>query len=252
MDLLTEKIIIFEENRTRAELYRLWLDDHDVEIALTKSAADEKLDGTVGIAVVERSFADGEAETLLGIIRARSPTCRVILTTDRSTSLPEVDHRLIKPVFREELTDIVHTFLYQANYHLSLRLYYKTTVALTEREMSHVEADGIDYEELRDRASELQRLIRQLRQEMNQDDLIDVRRAVVFENKKQISEPAKSRSSKYRPDSCARCGHSWEQSSTTGNEPAKRLAAYVWRCTNCGHTQMQTNANYQNVSWQDR
>jgi len=254
MDLFTETVVIFEENRTRAELYKLWLDEHDVEIALTRAAADEKLDGKIGVAVLERSFADGNAETLLDIIRSRSPICRVVSTRERSSSEPEldVDHRLTKPVFSDELTEVVQRLLYQANYHLFLRLYYKTTVNLSECEMSDTETDAVECEPLRARVTRLQRLIRELRTKMASEDIVAVRRSIVFNNEQSVNEAEESQSNKYRPDACAHCGQSWDESATTNAEPVRRLAAYVWRCTSCGHTQMQTDSNYQNVSWRGR
>lgn len=254
MDLFTENIIIFEENKTRADLYRLWLDEYDAEIALTRADADEKLDGEVAVAVLERSFADGNAKTLLDIIQTRSPICRVVSTRDRSSSEPELDveHRLTKPVFSDDLTEVVRRLLYQANYHLLLRLYYKTTINLSECEMGDSETDVVECESLRDRVARLQELIRELRGAMASEDIVAVRRSIVFNNEQPVEEAEASQSKKYRPDSCGHCGQSWDESTTANAEPARQLAAYVWRCTSCGHTEMRTDANHQNVSWRGR
>jgi hypothetical protein len=241
MKPLTTTVIVFEENRTRAELYDLWLEEFDVRIAVTKRQADEKLDGNVAVAVLDLDFAD--AKTLVEIIRKRAPVCRVITTRDRSADAPDLDvaKQVVKPVFRDELDELVTRLLRRANYHLALRLYYRATVTLSHAELDTPETDIGDEEtrRLQRRVSRLQTLVRALKSEMNQEDLIAVKQSLDFENPRH-HEQAPSR---YRPDKCSTCGADWD--GTGEQPPVKRLGAYVWRCTECGHTQMRTGPSRQ-------
>lgn len=54
--------------------------------------------------------------------------------------------------------------------------------------------------------------------------------------------------SKYHPDRCHSCGRDWTV--TASDERArgfKRLGAFVWRCVDCGHIQMQADPSHQRV-----
>lgn len=251
MHFPANNIVVFEENRTRGELYALWLDEYEVTVAATRQEADAALDGSVVVAVLEQAFADGEASTLLKIIRSRAPLCRVVATRERSAAFPSlnVDHQLVEPVFEEDLRDLVETLLCRANYHLALGRYYRTNVDLSSFEIHDggPATEEEDYETLKARAAKLQDLIARLTRQMTTEDVLAVKRDIAFERTIVEDDEAEKLDSKYRPDHCSKCGQSWDVSA--GGEPSvTQLGAYVWRCRECGHVQMAADPSHQHVN----
>lgn len=251
MDLPAKNTVVFEENRTRGDLYRLWLDDYDVEVATTKQQADEVLSGSTVVAVLNQGFADGDARKLLKIIRSRAPLCRVIETRDQSATFPElaVDHHLDKPVFEEDLIGLVETLLARANYHFALSLYYQTNVDLSSFEISD-ESETIadqEYDVLQERATQLQQLIAGLTNEMTKEDIVAVKREILLDRDIEEKETKEKIDSKYRPSGCTNCDQSWK-TAPGEQEKVTQLGAYVWRCINCGHIQMAADPSHQHVN----
>lgn len=249
MELPADNVVVFEENRTRGSLYSLWLDEYDVDVAATKREADEVLDGDVVVAVLNQEFADGAAEKLLKIVRSRAPVCRVVATRERSSPFPSlgVDHQLVKPVFEEELIELVEQLLCRANYHLALSKYYQTNLDLSSFEIHDGEpaTDEDEYDQLKQRSSKLQRLIAELAKRMNKEDIHAVKREILLERKIETTESTEKLDSKYRPRSCTNCNLQWDD---PGGPSATQLGAYVWRCGGCGHVQMSTDPSHQHVN----
>lgn len=243
-------VAVFEENQMRADLYALWLDEYDVEVAVTKGEADEILDGSVVVAVLNQRFADGEASKLLEIIRARAPLCRVIATRERDDAFPDVnvDHQLVKPVFEEELVEMTERLLRRANYHLALGRYYQTNVDRSAFEIHDggPATDEDQYDYLQRRANHLQKLIVRLSQEMSKEDVLAVKRDVLFESDIEEAESSEKIDDKYRPNKCSHCGQRWD-GAPDGEPKVTQLGAYVWRCVDCRHVQMHADPSHQDI-----
>lgn len=251
MDLPLSTVALFEENRTRADLYALWLDRHETETVVTKRGAEDAVDRDLGAAVINQSFGDEDAPALYDLVRSRAPLCRVLATRERSELFPELetDHQLVAPVFEADLVEAVRTLLCRANYHFALGRYYQTTIELSAVEISDGE-DGTDdeeYERLRGQLRRFQGLITALRHEMTSDDVEAVRAEISFEDPVHGQEARERTDNKYQPDECANCGESW-----TGTEDDRRrvvqLGAYVWRCLECGHVQMRPDPSHRAVA----
>jgi len=250
MELPVATVAVFEESRTRADLYALWLDDCEVRTASTTGEVDGMLDGRVTAAVVSEGFGDGAAESVLDRIRERAPMCRVVATRDRSSPFPALnaDQQLVKPVFEDALTDVIETLLCRANYHLALSYYYQTTIDLSTFEITDGDADtrSDGYEDLKQRASRLQGFIAKLTRAMDAEDIEAVKRDVTFAGEFSPEEHAEKVDSKYRPGKCSKCGQSWDRASG-GDEHVRKLGAYVWRCVDCGHVQMRADPSHRDV-----
>lgn len=241
MEFPAATVAVFENNRTRAELYALWLEDYDVRVASSKRQAQDEIDDEIGVAVVSEEFADGAAETLVEIVQTESPLCRVLAVEPRTEASSPLDaaRRLAKPVFEETLYETVKTLLQRLNYQLALQLYYKTTMDLAAH-AGAAPADAPPTEEaerLHERASVLQSRLEQYREHLSDDDVAAVMRTLTLnvesaDSKEQIE-------SKYWPDSCSNCGEEWETDEETGT--LTRIAAYVWRCTRCGNVMMEND-----------
>jgi len=251
MDPLISTLVICEENKTRAELYGLWLDEYDCRTALTKREARTEFDGTTAVAIVNQSFAGGETSELLDAIRTRSPLCRVVALRNRSDAFPNltVDHQLVKPIYPNELSEMVRTLMLRANYHLALRLYYQTTVKLSTFEMKGEQTDDEteQHERLEQRATELKTAVNALKQQMTSEDILAVRRDISFKKDVSDSDSKEKIDSKYRPTKCSQCGDQWNRSSADNEAKVTQLGAHVWRCSNCGHVQMGTDPSYQHT-----
>lgn len=251
MDMLISTVVVCEENKTRAELYELWLEGFDVRVAVTKQAADEAVTGTTAVVVLDQAFGDGAAETLLERVRSRAPVCRVVGMRERSAAFPDlnVDHQLVKPIFREELTEIIEKLAIRANYQLALKLYYQTTVHLSTFEMKTAESEGEKdrYERLEARAERLKSIVLGLQAHLTKEDIVDIRHSVSFEKGRPEPESREKIGSKYRPDRCSRCGADWERTARADETEVRKLGAYVWQCGGCGHVQMGTDPSHQNV-----
>ncbi|WP_277541660.1 response regulator receiver protein [Haloarcula laminariae] len=248
MDHLITHVVICEENRTRAELYALWLDPADVEIAVTAREATEAVHEATAVVVLDQGFAGERTRRLLSVLRSKSPLCRVLETRERSAPFPALglDHRLGKPVFEAELTELVDTLLLRANYHLVLRLYYQTTAPLLSLQHLAEPSEGERERRatLERRADRLKEIIRAYQTEMSEGDIAAVKDAVNYTPVREARDSDTELSSKYRPEKCSRCREPWEGD---GGTKVTKLGAYVWRCGNCGHVQMRADPSHQDV-----
>lgn len=250
MNLLTRSVLVLEENRTRAELYELWLDDCEVRLAHTRRQATEDVADRALLVVADQDFADGSAADVVETLRSRTVVCRVLATRPRSDAFPrlDADHQLVKPVAEAELTTQVRRLLLQNNYHLALRLYYKTSADMTYFEINDTESAVEDerYQRLADRIERLKPLIGALKSELDEDDVLDVRTSLSFGDEFEPADDGEKIDSKYKPDACSNCGSNWDASAS--EEPkVSQLGAHVWRCTACGHVQMGTDPSHQDI-----
>lgn len=243
-------VVVCETNRTRADLYGLWLDEYDARRALTSGGFDEAFDAGVAVLVLDDSFGDEGTEPVLERVESEAPHCRVLGIRRRPSDGPEskYDRELERPVFEANLVERVETLSYRANYHLLLDMYYRTTALLSTYEWRADDApdDEERYERLIDRADRLQEYLNGLRPRMSDADVHAVAESfgtpdVAEDDGEQSSE------SKYRPDACAQCGQDWNES-IDGGDAAAKLGAYVWRCVNCGHVDMRADPNHRHVS----
>lgn len=254
MTLPASAVIVCESNRTRADLYALWLDDHEVRRALTRSQAVDAFDDAIAVVVFDHSFGDDEAESFLERVTSQAPHARVLGIRERSNPAPrsEYDRELERPVFEADLADSVETLFRRGNYHLLLRQYYRTTVAISTREWQDGDdgdgegGDGDDerYDRLRDRAERLQAHLNQLQSRLSSEDIRAVTSEIAAVD---AADTDGSTERKYRPDECAQCGQDWSEP-VDGGDPVSQLGAYVWRCANCGQVDMRADPNYRRAN----
>lgn len=264
MELLNDTVTIFKENQTRAELYKLWLDEFDVRIALTKAEAADVLDGTTAVAVLGREFGDGDAPKLLEVLRTRTPHCRVAVTRGRSGGFPGIDpeYHLVTPVFEDELRETVARLIGQVNYRLALVEYYRTAGELASVEFvsDHSEARDSIGELQNDRAAELKQRVGRLkhllsdyRERLDSDDIGAVMQSISFDSADGEPSPEPKSSSKYCPEKCSNCGRNWDVSQSSREAKGfSQLGAFVLRCVGCGHVHMQSDPSHQRIGSYER
>lgn len=247
MNLPASTVVVCESNRTRADLYGLWLDDHEVRLALTSAQLVEAFDAEVAVLVMDHSFGDDGAESVIERTGSRTSHCRTLGIRDRSTvtSGSAYDRGLERPVFEADLVERVETLFRRANYHLLLERYYRTTVVISAYEWQ-ADDDSTEDERhgrLRDRADRLQDLLNRLRPRLSDEDAYAVASEITIA---EVPDADESTESKYRPDRCSRCGQDWSEP-IDGGESAAKLGAYVWRCVNCGHVDMRADPSYRHI-----
>ena len=250
MELPAPAIVVCEANRTRADLYGLWLDDREVRLALTRTQFAEAFDAGIAVLVLDDSFGDEGTEPILERVASEAPHCRVLGIRERSNAEPNAayDREIERPVFEAELTDSVETLLRRANYHLLLDRYYRTTVLISAYEWRGDErpTDGERYERLLERAERLKGYLNGLRPRMSNEDVRAAAGKLTLGDAADV-DAERSIESKYRPDECSRCGQDWNEP-IDGGDSAVKLGAYVWRCVNCGHVDMHADPSHRRVS----
>lgn len=287
MRLLRDGVAILEANRTRAELYQLWLEEYDVDVAVTRAEAGERIDRETAVVVLNRQFADGAAPELLEVVRVRNPHCRVAVTRDADEGFPGIDpaYHLVKPVFEADLCDVVGRLVRQVNYRLALLEYYRTTGELAALEFVSDRSDPGDGGDSGDsgdsgddshpagtndpdsgtesadgrarllerRVVRLRKLLAAYRERFDEGDVAAVMESISFGSVPDADDAGSGGSSKYQPDNCSNCGRVWDvtASGRTARGFAK-LGAFVWRCVDCGQVQMQADPSHQRVSPYER
>ncbi len=249
MELPVPTIVVCETNKTRADLYGLWLDEYEHRRALTSSQFEAAFDSGVAVTVLGDSFGDGAAETVLDRVHSEAPHCRVLGIRERWDVGIEspYDHKIERPVFEADLTGSVETLLYRANYHLLLDKYYRTTTLISTYEWQTGEDfDDEGYERLQERVERLQEQLNGLRPQMDDDDVHAVAEAISLSDAADVDSETTAES-KYRPDECAQCDQDWTEP-LNGDDPASKIGAYVWRCENCGHVDMRGDPTHQRVN----
>lgn len=249
MELPASTVVVCEENKTRADLYGLWLDRYEIRQALTKKQAADALDASAAVLVIEHTFGDDAVDAILDRCESQAPQCRVLGIRERADAFPEsgYDHELARPVFEDDLTDCVTRLLCRANYQILLELYYRTTVTMSSYEWQTEDGEIEDerYRRLKERAGRLQHALSELRTRMSDEDVRAVVRDITVDEIAGI-ESTERFENKYRPDNCSRCGQDWSKP-VDGDASATQLGAYVWRCVSCGHVQMHTDPSHQHV-----
>lgn len=250
MNPLISTILICEENKTRAELYEMWLDSYDVQIAVTEQQANEKITAETAVAIINDEFCNGAASTIIETIRSKAVVCRVIAMRERNTDCQHltVDHELVKPIFQNELSEQVDTLMRRSNYHFAIKLYYRTTTQLTtlEQNAEGQTPDTERYERLKHQAERLKPIIVRRRDQLSQDDIIAIQQVVSSNAAVDDTDSTEKLDNKRRPESCSHCEERWTRSAD-GTLGVTRIGAYVWLCDNCGHVQRGADPSHQNV-----
>jgi DNA-binding response OmpR family regulator len=108
----TPLVLVVEDERDLAELYRAWLaESYRVRTARDGQAALDELDDEVAVVLLDRRMPDLSGDEVLDRIRERGFDCRVAMVTavEPDTDIVDMafDDYLVKPVSKEELVRMV-------------------------------------------------------------------------------------------------------------------------------------------------
>ena len=150
----------------------------------------------------------------------------------------------------DELRVLVERLVVRVRYRRRLVTYFELTARLTTAEVKESAGEGQDDRrpDLEQRVADLKTELERLRGHLSSEDVHDVLAAIV-DRRRTGAPAARKRGSKYAPDRCSRCKTEWNVG--PGDDPARgyrKLGAYVWRCVECGHVQMQSDPSHQRLA----
>lgn len=168
-------ILIVEDERTLAELYRTWLaDEYAVRVALSGEAALEELDTDVDIVLLDRRIPEPPGDDVLAVLRDRGLNCRVAMVTAVTPSFDilelGIDDYLVKPVTREELIETATRLMKLDEYNDRIQ---QLTSKKLKRNVLEVEktqaelADSTEFERLNEEITELESEVDALAEELD-------------------------------------------------------------------------------------
>lgn len=143
-------ILIVEDERTLAELYRTWLaDEYAVRVALSGEAALEELDTDVDIVLLDRRIPEPPGDDVLAVLRDRGLNCRVAMVTAVAPSFDilelGIDDYLVKPVAERELVGVVERLHRRSSYTVDVQRYFSLAA-----KKAALDAELSTYERFRD------------------------------------------------------------------------------------------------------
>ncbi len=157
-------ILVVDDESRLADLFSAWLGTNwNVETAYDGSEALEKMADSVEVVLLDRRMPGLSGDEVLTEIRNAGYDCRVVMVTavDPDFDIIEMgfDDYLVKPVSKDELTEIVKTVSSRSEYKADIQEYYAlvSKKALLESEKTERElADNEEYQDLSDRVAELE------------------------------------------------------------------------------------------------
>ncbi len=142
-------VLVVEDDRQLADLYTDWLAEiYAVRTAYDGDSALRLLDNEVDVVLLDRLMPDLSGDTVLETVRARDLDCRVAMVTAVKPDFDIVemgfDEYLVKPVYRDDLSQTVETLLTRAAYVEQFREYHaladKRVVLETEKTDAELDA----------------------------------------------------------------------------------------------------------------
>ncbi len=158
-------VLIVEDDPDVAETYRLWLqDDYDVRTAQNGDEGLSLLDAATDVALLDRMMPGVSGDEMLARIREEGFDCRVAMVTavEPDFDILELgfDAYLTKPIRSERLATTVENLLERSEYDALLQEYYSLVEKQATLEATKNRAELVDsgeYEELKERITELRR-----------------------------------------------------------------------------------------------
>ena len=172
-------VLVVDDDEQLLELYRLHLEDrYRVRTAGSGAEALERLDDAVDLVVLDRRMPEMTGDEVLAALRDRGFDGPVTMVTavNPGTDIVDMpfDDYLVKPVAREELTNLIASLLRRASYEEGIREYFaaasKKAVLETELAPSELATDE-EYRRLVDRLAALERDARVAVDDLPQEEI---------------------------------------------------------------------------------
>lgn len=156
-------VLVVEDKEELVETLAAWLEaHHEVRTALTGHEALELADETVDVVLLDRRLPDIDGREVLERLRSKEISCRVCMVTavqpDFDILEMGFDDYAVKPVFQDDLLDIVDSLLARSTYDEQMRGLYtlasKLSALEANKSQDELEASE-EYQTLRERFTAL-------------------------------------------------------------------------------------------------
>lgn len=221
-------VLIVEDERGLAELYRIWLSDYyHVIVAYNGEEALEKFDESIDIILLDRRMPGMSGDIVLEKIRETDFDGQIAMVSgvepDEEIADMPIDEYLTKPVAKERFETAVDELLLRtkedaAKQELLALLSRKAT--LEERMRADELAESEEY----------RRLVEKI-EWVNETGEFSTQRI----------------SSKYRPDACPACDLRWDVT-VDGAVGFRDLGSNVWKCARCGEVVFYSDPSHRSVT----
>ena len=141
-------VLVVEDKEELAETFEAWLaTDHDVRTALTGHDALNKVDEGVDVVLLDRRLPDLNGREVLDRIRSRGLECRVCMVTAVQPDFDILDMGFddyaVKPVFQDDLLDIIDSLTTRSTYDEQMRDLYSiaSKISMLEANKSQEELE---------------------------------------------------------------------------------------------------------------
>ncbi|GGM64474.1 DNA-binding response OmpR family regulator [Halarchaeum rubridurum] len=176
-------VLVVEDDRDLADLYAAWLDgDHAVRTANSAEEALERFDDEVDVVLLDRRLPESSGDDVLAELRGIGSDVQIAMVSavDPDFDIIEMgfDAYLVKPVARDDLTDLVSRLLARRLYTVEVREYFSLAAkraALEAQKDADQLADNEEYQRL---LADIEALEGELDEELGNLDDEDV--AAVF------------------------------------------------------------------------
>lgn len=248
-------IVLVGDDESRLDRYEAWLVPvATVERMETLPQTITSLSQRLAIVLIDSSVSTAAIPVFKDRLTDIRPWCRLLWTDHEATDRPaEADAVLPPDSDRNTFEKTVQQLLDQAVFSAALHEFFRIQAQLVE--LSAV--DGGMTAPDRERLERLQGTIRALLPGFR--DRLDIRRFEAMAQAARIrtlylspeaprSRAVRTGTSKYVPDRCPSCKEPWEHAlakSAIGYVP---LAAFVFRCLQCGSVHNSRPSGYQKVS----
>lgn len=156
-------VLVVEDKEELAETFEAWLTaDHDVRTALTGHEALDLVDRSVDVVLLDRRLPDLDGREVLDRIRTRGLDCRVCMVTAVQPDFDILDMGFddyaVKPVFQDDLLDIIDSLTTRSTYDEQMRDLYAlaSKLSMLEANKSPEElTENEEYTQLKARFEEL-------------------------------------------------------------------------------------------------
>lgn len=173
----TATVLVVEDKEELAETFAAWLEpEYEVRTALTGREALEYADEAVDVVLLDRRLPDIDGREVLEKLRETGIDCRVCMVTAVQPDFDILDmgfdEYTVKPVFQDDLLDIVDSLLTRATYDSQMRELYSVASKLSMLEVNKSEAElaaSDEYAALQEHFDDLRREVDSTRAALTND-----------------------------------------------------------------------------------
>ena len=229
----------------------------ELETYRSPTAAVAGFDESLAVFASMADFPATELEDAVRLARERSPHVEVVLLAHDEATLEELevqaDEELTSPLSWSRLESRIRALLMRVQYSVALKQYFRLTLAANNRRVALRNEDLDADEEYQRMEAEIERLQEQLDRLTRAFDPADFETLMtkLHHGGARTTDGERERNPRIHglPDSCPRCRLSWGVwHGPNLGYGFDRIAAFVWRCTECDHVISNPDPNHRRIA----